>query len=215
VAVVVTVPATETAGARVLRAETNVVNTAPIVRSVTLTAAAANGGAQLAAAADVWDADGDAITCEYRWLRNGAPIDGATGATLEALALAKADRIEVEALASDGEARSEKRRSEVFAIENRAPRFTPDGPLSSVEGDELRVRVSATDADADPISFQLVQSPDGMTIDANGAIRWKIPPRERRPDDVRVAVRASDGRGGEATQEFSIRLTAAAATVPR
>ena len=208
VAVEVEVPAAEGFRARTLKTETRVANSPPVVRSVEVSADPASGGTELAATAEVWDPDGGLTTLAWRWYRNGHPMEQATASTLSATAFASGDRIEAEALASDGESVSEPRRSEAFTLENRAPRFAAEPPAMSSEGGVLTVRVSASDPDGDPLRYELGQAPSGMTIDDHGAIRWPLPAAEHRPAELHVIVRALDARGGQATQEFTIKLGA-------
>jgi len=206
ISVEVTLPAASGPGDATLRAATRVANAPPIVRAVQVQADAAQGGAELVATAECWDADHDATTSGYRWLRNGRYVEGETGASVSLLAFARGDRIEAEAVASDGREASAPRRSPTFTIDNRAPRFSPAPPTLTTQGDVLSVQASAVDPDGDPVKFELVNAPYGMTIDAQGAIHWSMPPREHRPDEVRVTVRATDGRQGQATQEFTVKL---------
>jgi hypothetical protein len=207
ITVEVTLPTTAGPEGTTLRAATRVANAPPVVRAVQVRADAAQGGAQLVATAECWDADHDATTSSYRWLRNGRVVEGETGAAISLLTFARGDRIEAEAVASDGRDASAPRRSEPFTIDNRAPQFSLLPPELTTQGDLLSVQASAVDPDGDPVKFELVNAPYGMTIDAQGAIHWSMPAREHRPDEVRVTVRASDGRQGQATQEFTVKLT--------
>ncbi|MFN0051355.1 MAG: FG-GAP-like repeat-containing protein, partial [Planctomycetales bacterium] len=66
---------------------------------------------------------------------------------------------------------------------------------------------TATDPDSDPVSFDLAQAPGGMLFDdATGEILWAPMPDQVGPNAV--VVQASDGRGGEATQGYTILVTA-------
>lgn len=206
----VVLPAAAGRELRTLRAETKVVNTPPLVRAVQVLADPSRGGSIPEANVELWDADGDPTTCSYRWFRNGQRIDEASSATLTAGTFGKDDRIEVEVVASDGEATSEPRRSAPFTFENRAPQFSAEPPSMSSDGKVLRVQVSASDPDGDALRFELAQAPAGATIDATGAVAWPLPAHDARPGEIHVTVRVSDGKGGEATQEFTIQLGAAA-----
>ena len=66
--------------------------------------------------------------------------------------------------------------------------------------------VQATDADGDPLAYDLPTAPAGMTIDADGVIRWTPAASQFGPNDV--TVRVQDGRGGAATQAFTVNVTA-------
>ncbi len=75
-----------------------------------------------------------------------------------------------------------------------------------------RYTPTATDSDADPVTFELLNAPGGALYDeATQTIVWAP-----MPDQVgsnAVVVRASDGRGGFAEQGFSVTVTAPVATV--
>jgi hypothetical protein len=206
VSVEVMLPAAAGGGSRTLRAQTRVANSPPVVRTVRIVAEAAGGGAALTASAECWDPDGDSPRPVYRWFRNGKLVPEASGTSFPALDLVQGDRVEVEVVAEDGEGRSEPRRSEPFQLSNRAPRFAAEAPAISSADGVVRVQAMVTDPDGDPLRFELVEAPSGMSIDERGAIRWPLPPREGRPGAVRVVVRAYDPHGGIATQEFTVQL---------
>jgi PKD repeat protein len=66
--------------------------------------------------------------------------------------------------------------------------------------------VSATDAQNDPITFSLDESPDGMTINSStGLLQWT--PGDETPDPISVIVRVSDPGGLYSTQSYSITVT--------
>jgi hypothetical protein len=204
VAVEVTLPAPVGGPPRTLRAETRVQNAPPVVRGIRLVADESEGGHELVASAECWDPDADAVSCAYRWLRNGQEIDGADGASLPVPSFARDDRIEVEVVADDGQGRSEPRRSAPFAIENRAPRFPEQAPEISADADGVSFRVAATDADGDSLHYEVVEGPAGLTVTRDGAVHWPSP-LVRVSGLHRVTIRASDGRGGSATQELTLR----------
>ncbi|MGF1498799.1 MAG: tandem-95 repeat protein [Elainellaceae cyanobacterium] len=63
----------------------------------------------------------------------------------------------------------------------------------------------ATDPDGDPLTYSLLQAPDGATIDsATGAIFWN-PPAVGSYD---FSIQADDGRGGTAVQDFMVVVNA-------
>lgn len=70
-----------------------------------------------------------------------------------------------------------------------------------------RYQVTASDPDGDAVTFDLLSGPAGMSIDsATGQITWVA-----TPDQVGthpVVVRASDGRGGFATQQYNVEVSA-------
>lgn len=203
----VTLPAREGAPARTLNAVVRVANSPPVVREARFVVDRSTGGVTLQAIADVVDPDGDPTTLTYRWLRNGKPIEDAGGPSLSVGSFSRGDVVTLEAVAFDGESPSAPRRSEEQALDNRAPSFSAQPTsLPAVEG-TFRFQAVAADPDGDPVQYELVQGPSGMTVTSAGAIDWTVPAREARQPEYPVTIRATDSRGGEATQQFTIRLT--------
>jgi len=66
----------------------------------------------------------------------------------------------------------------------------------------------ASDPDGDPLRYQLVSGPLGMSIDAQGMVHWSLPPPESRAGEYAVKIQAADPNGGQAVQEFTLRLEA-------
>jgi len=91
---------------------------------------------------------------------------------------------------------------------NRAPRFTSNAVTSGVEGMQYTYTPLATDDDRNTLTFSLVSGPTGMTVDnTTGQLLWT--PAEE--GDFAVSIKVSDGLGGEAKQEFSIKVVEAVA----
>ncbi|MFC3217381.1 Ig-like domain-containing protein [Comamonas sp. JC664] len=63
-------------------------------------------------------------------------------------------------------------------------------------------QVVATDRDGDPLSYQLLTGPAGMTISATGKLEWPVPAGFAGSEMVEIKV--SDGRDGEVTQAYAI-----------
>ncbi|MEJ6950101.1 putative Ig domain-containing protein [Natronospora cellulosivora (SeqCode)] len=64
--------------------------------------------------------------------------------------------------------------------------------------------VEAVDPDGDKLSFSLLESPEGMTIDSeSGMIEW-IPTEK---GEFQVIIRVEDGRGGYAEQTYTIGVS--------
>ncbi len=63
----------------------------------------------------------------------------------------------------------------------------------------------AIDPDDDPVTYSIVEGPGGMILDPQtGEIRWA--PTGDQVGSNRVVIEANDGRGGIATQEFTISV---------
>ena len=91
------------------------------------------------------------------------------------------------------------------------PVITSSPSTTATVGRLYSYNVDATDPDAgDTVTFSLNGAPLGMTIDPNtGVISWTPAITQTGPQNV-TAI-ASDGRGGTASQTFSINVSAAQA----
>lgn len=68
-------------------------------------------------------------------------------------------------------------------------------------------QVKSIDPDNDPVSYSIVQGPIGLLIDStSGLLTWA--PATAQVGDHPVIVRASDGKGGTADQNFTIGIVA-------
>jgi hypothetical protein len=87
---------------------------------------------------------------------------------------------------------------------NHIPVITSYSPDSATATRSFTYQVTATDADKDKLTYTLKVSPPGMSINASGSINWSVPdkPHARIP----VTVKVTDGKGGVATQSFSIHI---------
>ncbi|MEO6462754.1 MAG: putative Ig domain-containing protein, partial [Candidatus Eisenbacteria bacterium] len=75
---------------------------------------------------------------------------------------------------------------------NRPPRITCPAPLSGTAGDTLRAQLTATDPDADPLTFSAVGLPAGASVSPQGAFSW-VTNQETVLGNYAIEVRVSDG----------------------
>jgi PKD repeat protein len=80
------------------------------------------------------------------------------------------------------------------------PEITTDAVTTAAVGEEYRYDVDAV-AFPGPIEYSLANGPSGMTMDSDtGLVRWT----PGAPGAYAVTVRASNGSGPDATQEFTV-----------
>ncbi len=95
---------------------------------------------------------------------------------------------------------------------NADPSFTTTPSITTVVARDFRYNAAASDADLDPLLFDILVGPDGMIVDpGTGVVVWTPAADQVRAHDVILRVR--DGRGGVDLQSFTIR-TSAAQTAP-
>lgn len=107
---------------------------------------------------------------------------------------------------------------QVFTIEVRAlntpPQFTSI-PLTTISTGQIYVYdAKARDVDRDSVTYTLVSGPLGMAVNSQtGQLTWPVDsslPATKQP----VRIRAADGKGGAAEQDFAIDVTTTAPNRP-
>ena len=90
-------------------------------------------------------------------------------------------------------------------VPNDPPTITSTPELFAREGDTYTYTVTATDPDADPLTFRLGVSPAFMSIGAaSGVLQWI--PTAIQAGEQEVIVEVLDGKGGVARQPYTIRV---------
>jgi RHS repeat-associated protein len=85
---------------------------------------------------------------------------------------------------------------------NQVPVITSQPVIAAVTDVPYRYEIKANDPNGDPLTYTLIDAPDGMAIDENGVITWN--PSAFGSYDV--AVEVSDGQGGITTQNYTIAV---------
>ncbi len=197
---VVSFDGTEPGGATV--AEVKLVNTPPRPPVIRLEPQEPKVGEPLAVqiVSPAQDADGDAVSYQARWSRDGKPAGDVSGFVVPASHLRKGARWKATVVASDGEAESGP-----VSAEARVANTTPVAPcLEAVNprpptNEELAVKTiaPAADADGDRITLQAVwfeQDTAGMRELARDSKIAPLPAaRTRRHGVYLLQVTASDG----------------------
>jgi hypothetical protein len=184
-----------------------VANTAPIVSSVSVTMEEPPSR-RATAQADIMDPDGDSVTIVYRWYKGEELLKEGEMNSLDLSSLKTKDAVQVEIAAGDGLSAPTTVRSSAYSLSNSPPKFVST-PTSMSGTGQYSYQVQAQDPDDDAIVFSLETGPSGMTIDAqSGMLRWT--PGGEAAGVQQVRVIAKDARGGFATQEFELSMSAPA-----
>ena len=191
---------------RKLDGSVEVHNTPPRLTNVTLTTSTASGTPVLESHVECADPDGDVPSYTYRWFKNNDLLDRADGPSLPLSRFGRGDQVVLEVVAHDDESASLARRSDPFTLANRPPEITSQPITPTVRDMVFQYHLVATDPDGDALHYELVTGPPGMTVDAAGNVTWELPKGDARHGAAPVRIRATDGKGGEATQDFTIQL---------
>ncbi|MDH4302815.1 MAG: Ig domain-containing protein [Nitrospira sp.] len=153
-------------------------NHAPVVREATITPAPLTLDSPISVHVTADDADRDPLTFAYKWVVNGHPLEGQTGALLPPQLLKQGDKVSVEILPDDGKAKGAIYRSPAVTVLNTPPIISSllVSPQPGVPGDQLEAKIEATDPDADPIHIvfrwwrngAVVKEGEEPTLDTNG-----------------------------------------------
>lgn len=191
-------------GAIYRTAEAVVINTPPIISSLSVRPQPAKPGDRLEAFVEVADPDRDNIELSFRWWRNAAVAQEGEGAVLDTAGFARMDVVTVEVTPRDRTALGKPIKSEPFVLGNSPPTIlsTPSAPVSR---ERYEYVVKAIDPEGDRIRYRLETAPPGMTIEADtGRMVWLVAPELTGTYKVRVV--AEDSQGGTAFQEFDVTL---------
>ncbi|MFN3988022.1 MAG: putative Ig domain-containing protein [Rhodocyclaceae bacterium] len=102
------------------------------------------------------------------------------------------------------DARGASTRQQSVVVVEGIPEFVSRPLLSATVGEPYRYQAKAVDHDGDPVRYELLQAPQGMTIDEHdGTVAW-LPGAAGSPA-VRIAARDPDGNTSE--QSFTVRVT--------
>ena len=155
------------------------------------------------------DPDGDAITYSLIQAPAGMTINTISGLVQWTPTQANLGNHAVKIRATDvnGAFSEQPYTLTVFDI-NDAPHITSSPGTSATQGVQYAYDAEATDPDGDTLTFSLTQAPAGMVINSNsGLIVWVPSNAQALAGSASVTVKAEDGRGGAATQSFTISIT--------
>jgi RHS repeat-associated protein len=116
---------------------------------------------------------------------------------------------------SDGQGGQDTQTYTLFVVTtsaNSAPVITSSPSTTVGLGHVYLYNVVATDPNGLPLTYSLPTAPAGMTIDANGLIRWTPAENEFGPNAV--TLRVDNGQGGVAQQSFTVQVAAEPNNLP-
>ncbi|MBX3333071.1 MAG: putative Ig domain-containing protein [Nitrospira sp.] len=188
-------------------------NTSPRITAVSLVPQTARVGDKIEARVEASDPEHDRVDLIYKWYRNDTLIKEGEDPFLDTVGFSSPDQVAVEVTASDPTGSASSLKSESIALGNSGPMIVSTPPTKAVQ-ERFDYSVKALDPDGDPLTYHLEMAPPGMTISSDtGHIGWQIPTDQEGTFHVRVV--AKDGRGGLATQEFDVTLSATTTPAPR
>jgi len=153
-------------------------------------------GGSLSAEVSANDIDGDTVTFQYEWTKNGGPAGKEQRLNGP---FKRGDKISVKITPFDGEAYGNPVTLQ-REIANMPPVITDDRKVA-FDGKIYTYQIRAVDPDGDPLTYSLKAAPKGMDINpTTGLIKWNVP--QDFVGKVPVTVVVSDGHGGDVQYDF-------------
>jgi hypothetical protein len=180
---------------------TSITNAPPEISAVNSETAPAGGGIFFFVDAEAFDPDKDDVTLKYRFYVNDSLESESDVGKFDISKLKRGDRIHCAVAAGDSDAWGDEKATPLFKISNRPPRIV-SSPPSRLMGDIFTYKIAGEDPDGDTLLYELVTGPEGMIL-MEDTLHWDMRP-DHGPGPVKAVVKASDGHGGDATQEFSL-----------
>jgi hypothetical protein len=147
------------------------------------------------------DPDGDSIDLIVHWLANDRVLpDTSPVLQLTGLGLKKNDAITGAAFADDGEYRSEAFTFEIV-VANAPPAFRTKIDSVKSSTDSVYYQLPIFDPDGDPLRFEILDAPSGISIDAEKGIIYGSAGTDGA---FEVAVRAIDTDGAYLDARFTL-----------
>lgn len=161
-------------------------------------------------AVDATDTDGDPITYSASGLPSGASFSGQTFSWTPTYN--QAGTYQVTFIADDGRSQDSKTITITVANVNRAPTLSQIGDRSIDENRSLTFSVSASDPDADPITYSATGLPSGANF-AGGSFSWT--PSSSQVGSHSITFVASDGNSQNSeTVTIFVAATSSDGTAP-
>ncbi|WP_287080135.1 MULTISPECIES: putative Ig domain-containing protein [unclassified Microcystis] len=151
------------------------------------------------------DPENTAISYNLTVKPNGMTINTNTGLiTWQTQAVTNGD-VQVTVAATDADGGIAYQNYYIRVTPNQAPIINSQ-PLELAQlGVTYKYDVIAKDADNDALTYNLLQAPQGLTIDQFGRIRWQS--ASQNQGIYPVTIQVSDGRGGITTQTYNLTLS--------
>lgn len=180
-------------------------NLPPTVRQVSLKNPAIHRGIDIELVASGDDGDGDDVSFQYRWFRDGNPIDRIDGPILPGDQFRRGELISFQVIPFDGVEEGVPYQGTAMTIPNAPPVFLSTPPLQFL-AETYSYQAQAKDPDDDEVTYALGNPPSGMIIDKKtGKINWPL--LDLPAGDYRISIVAVDSQELKAYQEYSLSMS--------
>jgi hypothetical protein len=206
------------AGTAVASNVVTVLNTAPVLSTVTLSPSTAYETSTLTCShATAVDDDGDSVTYTFRWTVNGTTI-GNTTSTLTGSSFVKGNTVRCFVTPNDGQVNGTEVGSATVTILNSAPSITSVSINPSTlftDTDALAVPAGAFDADGDTVTYTYQWYVNNVAVASGGTSSILSNTKYTKGQTVYVVVTPTDGTTpGNPVQSSTITIQNSLPTAP-
>ena len=173
-------------------------NSPPVISRARLLPPLPVASSVLKAEADAYDHDRDIVSFRYKWTVNGKTVSENPYLEYE---FRRGDSISAEVAPFDSES-SGKGVTLRCTISNSLPVIDENQPL--IDGRTYKYQIRANDPDGDTLIYTLEEGPEGMTVNADGMLKWEVPSDIKKEYGIKVSV--SDNQGGKILVPFTARI---------
>ena len=187
-----------------LSSPVKILNSPPLIEEIRIEPAIAYADNDLRAAVKSNDVDGDDVSYDYQWEKNGTVLTDEKLEVLQKGRFKKGDILAVTVTPDDGETKGNPKKSEPVTIRNSPP-IIISSPSTKTTGNIYTYQVNANDSDSDSVTFTLKSAPKGMEINKDtGLIRWEI--RNEDKGTHTIEIEASDSNGSKCYQRYNLTI---------
>lgn len=180
-------------------------NLPPTVRQVSLVNPVIHRGVDIELIASGEDVDGDDVSFQYAWFRNGSQIDAIDGPKLPGDQFSRDDQISFRVIPFDGVETGAPYEGTAITIPNAPPVFVSTPPLQFLS-ETYSYQARAQDPDGDEVTYALENPPPGMKINSKtGQISWPLV--DLSAGEYRISIVAADTFGQKGYQEYSLVMS--------
>jgi hypothetical protein len=168
-------------------------NSPPVVSAARILPENPTQQSALTASIDAQDPDGDPITYDYQWIKNGADVSAQDNNVLQHSHFKKGDVIRVRVTPGDGKGKGEPFLSPEVKIRNSPPVIQEVWiePKVAYASDPLKALVKAEDKDGDFVYYTYQWEKNGVLLsEERGAVLE--PGRFKKGDSVTVTITPDD-----------------------
>jgi hypothetical protein len=184
--------------------KTTIANSPPRISSVLFEDPFIHRGVDIRVFPQAEDPDGDFLDFHFKWSLNGEDIHPWDSSLLPGDSFKKGDRISLEVTPFDGHDYGPVFQGQDIIIPNAPPHFLT-APPTQFRGGTYLYEAKAEDPDGDDVTYSLLQSPPGMTMDSStGRVVWVIGRNDIGAHTIAIA--AQDEEGLKTIQEYELNV---------